>query len=45
MKNKISDESPLGAALVGHKAGETVIAETPGGEMKIRILEISKRVL
>ena len=42
MKNRISDESPLGAALVGHKAGEEVVAETPGGDMKIRILEISK---
>ncbi|MBR4828030.1 MAG: transcription elongation factor GreA [Oscillospiraceae bacterium] len=42
MKNKISDESPLGAALVGHKAGEDVVAETPGGELRIRILEISK---
>ena len=45
MRNKISNESPLGAAIVGHKAGETVIAETPGGEMKIKILEISKRAL
>lgn len=42
MKNKISDESPLGAALVGHKTGEDVVAETPGGELRIRILDISK---
>ena len=42
MKNRISDESPLGAALVGHGSGEEVDAETPGGDMKIRILEISK---
>ena len=42
MKNRISDESPLGAALVGHGTGEEVVAETPGGDMKIRILEISK---
>ena len=42
MKNRISDESPLGAALVGHSEGETVIAQTPGGELKIKILEISK---
>lgn len=42
MKNRISDESPLGAALVGHGAGEEVVADTPGGDMKIRILEISK---
>ena len=42
MKNRISDESPLGAALVGHKAGEEVVAETPGGDLKIKIVEISK---
>ena len=42
MKNRISDESPLGAALVGHRVGETVTAQTPGGELQIRILEISK---
>lgn len=42
MKNKISDESPLGAALVGHSIGEDVTAETPGGELRIKILDISK---
>jgi len=45
MNNKISDESPLGSALVGHKVGETVMAETPGGLLKIKVLEISKRSL
>ena len=42
MRNKISNESPLGAALVGHSIGDDVFAETPGGELKIRILDISK---
>ena len=37
---KISDESPIGRAIIGHKDGETVDAETPAGIAKIKILEI-----
>jgi transcription elongation factor GreA len=37
---KISDESPIGVALLGHKAGETVVAETPSGELQFKIIEI-----
>ncbi len=40
IKGKISDESPIGSALLGHKAGETVTADTPAGEVQIKILEI-----
>lgn len=39
---KISDESPVGSALVGAKVGDTVVAETPGGAVEFKILEISK---
>ena len=39
---KISDESPIGKALVGSTIGEVVRAETPGGETVMKILEISK---
>lgn len=39
-KNRISNESPVGAALLGHKVGDTVVAETPGGEVEFKILEI-----
>ncbi len=39
---KISDESPIGRALIGATIGETVKAETPGGEIIMKILEISK---
>ena len=39
---KISDESPVGKALVGHGVGETVVAETPAGELSFTILAISK---
>lgn len=40
--NKISDESPVGRALLNHKVGDTVTAETPVGEIKLKILKISK---
>ncbi|MBP3706121.1 MAG: transcription elongation factor GreA [Clostridia bacterium] len=42
MNNKISDESPIGRAIMGKKIGDEVIAETPAGEMKLKILGISK---
>ena len=42
MQNKVSDESPVGRALLGHKVGDVVIAETPAGNDEIEILEIFK---
>lgn len=39
-KGKISNESPFGKALMDHKVGETVEAETPGGNIKLKILNI-----
>ena len=42
MEFKISDESPIGRALIGAVIGETVRAETPGGEIVMKVLEISK---
>lgn len=41
-KNKISDESPIGTALLGKKKGDVVTVETPGGSFELKILEISK---
>ena len=40
--NKISDESPIGTALLGKKKGDTVTVETPGGSFELKIVEISK---
>ena len=37
---RISNESPLGKALMGHKVGEKVVFETPGGEAEVEILSI-----
>lgn len=41
-QNKISDQSPIGKALVGHRKGERVIAKTPAGELAFVIKSISK---
>lgn len=38
----ISDESPVGKALLGHKVGDTVFAEAPAGEIEFKIISISK---
>lgn len=40
MNNIISNESPVGAALIGHKKGETVTVKAPNGEYNLKILKI-----
>lgn len=40
--NKISDESPLGRAIIGAKPDEIVTVTAPNGEYKVKILSISK---
>ena len=42
-KGKMSDESPIGGALIGRRIGEEVEVETPSGVLKFRILNISKK--
>jgi transcription elongation factor GreA len=37
---KISNESPIGSALMNHKVGDEVIVETPGGKIKFKILKV-----
>lgn len=39
-EGKISHESPIGAALLGHKKGDKVRARTPGGDVTFRIKRI-----
>ena len=36
----ISNVSPVGKALIGHKKGETVVVRTPGGETSYQIMAI-----
>ena len=40
--NRLSNESPLGAALMGHKKGDTVDVTTPRGMMQYKIESINK---
>ena len=41
-KNNISNESPVGQALLGHKVGEVVTIDAEGGSFTYKILEITK---
>ena len=40
LKGKISNESPVGRALIGAKVGDTVTVETHAGDLKYKVLEI-----
>ena len=42
MSGRISDESPVGQSLLGHKVGDVVEVETPGGVCLYEVLEITK---
>ena len=39
-ENRLSNESPIGRAILGHKKGETVDVVTPGGNIKVKIVTI-----
>jgi len=40
MGGRISNESPLGVALLSRKAGDTVIVDAPQGQIKYKVIEI-----
>ena len=40
LENKISNESPVGKALLGQKAGNIVEVTVPAGQLKYQILEV-----
>ena len=42
MEFKISDQSPIGAALMNKRAGDKVSVETPGGTLTLKILEVGR---
>ncbi len=42
LNNKISNESPVGQALLGTKPGETVVVEAPSGEIKLKVVSVEK---
>lgn len=37
---RISDDSPVGKGLHGHKAGDEVVVDAPGGSIKLRIVSV-----
>ncbi len=43
LKGKISNESPVGKALIGAKVGDVVIAETTAGNLQFKVLEIQRQ--
>ena len=42
LQNKISNESPVGKALLGKQVGDTVTVETPAGEFSYKVLSIHR---
>ena len=42
LEGRISNESPVGSALIGAKIGETVKVEVPAGVLKYKVLEIQR---
>lgn len=37
---RISNESPIGRALIGARVGDVVVAETPGGQLRFKVVKI-----
>ena len=42
LEKKISDQSPIGRALMGKKAGESVTVTAPAGELHFKVLEVTR---
>ncbi len=42
-EGKISDDSPLGQGLHGHRAGETVTISAPAGELRFEIVSVENK--
>ena len=40
--NKISNESPIGKALIGKKKGQKITVDSPSGELKFKILKVTR---
>jgi transcription elongation factor GreA len=41
-RKRLSNESPVGSALIGKKMGEIAVVKTPGGEIQLKVLSIKK---
>ena len=42
-QHRISDDSPVGRGLHGHRAGETVVIHAPAGDLRFEILSLENR--
>ena len=42
LENRISNESPVGRALIGKRVGETVVVETQAGDIEYKVLDIKR---
>ena len=42
LEGKISNESPVGRALIGKRVGDTVVVETQAGEIEYKVLDIKR---
>ena len=43
LQGKISNESPVGAAVIGHRPGDIVEVETQAGKIQFKVLEIKRQ--
>lgn len=43
MEKKISDQSPVGRALIGHRAGDVLSVVVPSGEYSIKVLKVYRK--
>ena len=43
LENKISDQSPIGKALIGTKVGDIISGEVPDGVAKFKVMKIEKK--
>ncbi len=41
LEGKISNDSPMAKSLIGKKIGDEVVVQTPGGELNVKIIEVS----
>ena len=42
LEGRISDQSPIGSAMIGAKVGEEITVQAPNGEYKMKILAVSR---
>ena len=43
MEGKISDQSPIGAALIGKRAGDEIAIEVPNGTIVMKVIEVTRK--